>query len=116
MGAGKRKFGSIAAFLGGDVQVDKKFIDKAYQLRSIVEENKDFEFLIEDVVSFEIEELSRAGNGFILIHTKKAEKKLTLDWKMDENVFWHFAKNNGLFRTNYKYYRRKNKILYLMWK
>lgn len=68
------------------------------------------------MVSFEFEEPSRAGNGFILFNTKRLEKKLTLDWQMDENVFGTLLRIMDCFVRIINYYRRETKILYLIWK
>ena len=87
MGARKRRFGSIAAFFAEGVQIDQKYVDKAYEVKTLIEANKDFEFLVEDIKNIELKEPSTSGNGFILIKTQNDEKKLTLDWQMDDNVF-----------------------------
>ena len=86
IGGRKRKFGSLALNFNTNNKIDDKFVKKAYEVKSLIESNKDFEFNIKDLKKIEINEPSLKGNGFILLQTKDNEKKLTLDWQMDYNI------------------------------
>lgn len=87
MGAVKVKFGSIAAYLGGDSNVDLKYWEKAKKIKEMIEKKKDFELSQNDVQSIQIKKPGVFKMGYVVFQTNNQELRLKIGSEISDDEY-----------------------------